>query len=95
MYKGNEAIVKVLLENRAEVNAMGGKYGNALQAASYKGNEAIVKVVGLRAMGSGRHVSSSRARLFIYFTFLSFLLSCQLYHLDTEDCTYHSVSTIL
>ena len=45
MYKGNEAIVKVLLENRAEVNAMGGKYGNALQAASYKGNEAIVKVL--------------------------------------------------
>ena len=45
-YKGNEAIVKLLLENGAEVNAEGGYYGNALQAAShYKGNEAIVKML--------------------------------------------------
>ena len=39
--------MKVLLENGAEVNAMGGEYGYALQAASasYNGNEAIVKVL--------------------------------------------------
>ena len=32
-YHGNAAIVKLLLENGAEVNARGGKYGNAFQAA--------------------------------------------------------------
>jgi ankyrin repeat protein len=42
---GNEGIVKLLLENGAEVNAKGGEYGNALQAASFRGNEAIVKLL--------------------------------------------------
>jgi ankyrin repeat protein len=37
--------VKLLLENGAEVNAEGGEYGNALQAASFRGNEAIVKLL--------------------------------------------------
>jgi ankyrin repeat protein len=37
--------VKLLLENGAEVNAEGGEYGNALQAASYRGNKAIVKLL--------------------------------------------------
>ena len=37
--------MKMLLENGAEVNAEGGEYGNALQAASYGGNEAIVKLL--------------------------------------------------
>jgi ankyrin repeat protein len=37
--------VKLLLENGAEVNAEGGEYGNALQAASFGGNEAIVKLL--------------------------------------------------
>ena len=32
-----EEIVKQLLENGADFNAQGGKYGNALQAASYSG----------------------------------------------------------
>jgi ankyrin repeat protein len=37
--------VKLLLENKADVNAQGGQYGNALQAASYHGHEAIVKLL--------------------------------------------------
>jgi ankyrin repeat protein len=37
--------VKVLLKNRAEVNAQEGNYGNALQAASSNGHEEIVKVL--------------------------------------------------
>jgi hypothetical protein len=37
-------LVKVL-EKGAEVNAQGGYFGNALQAASYGGHEAIVKVL--------------------------------------------------
>ena len=42
---GNEAIMELLLENGAEVNAKGGKYGNALQAALYRGDEAIVELL--------------------------------------------------
>ena len=34
-----------LLNMRADVNAQGGYYGNALSAASYKGHEAIVKLL--------------------------------------------------
>ena len=33
---GHEAVVRLLLEKGAEVNAQGGQYGNALQAASYR-----------------------------------------------------------
>ena len=34
-----------LLDNDAEVNAQGGKYGNALQAASDKGHEEVVQLL--------------------------------------------------
>jgi ankyrin repeat protein len=34
--QGHEAIVKLLLEKGADVNAQGGHYGNALQAASIR-----------------------------------------------------------
>ena len=44
-FRGNEAIVKLLLGNEAEVNATGGEYGNALQAASFISDEAIVKIL--------------------------------------------------
>ena len=37
--------MKLLLENGAEANAEGGRYGNALQAALYMGNEATVKLL--------------------------------------------------
>ena len=40
-----ERLVYNLLEQGAEVNAQGGYFVNALQAASYKGHEAIVKVL--------------------------------------------------
>ncbi|KAF2174534.1 hypothetical protein K469DRAFT_506722, partial [Zopfia rhizophila CBS 207.26] len=42
---GHEEIVRVLLKAGAEVNAQGGYYGNALQAASYRGHEEIVRVL--------------------------------------------------
>ena len=41
---GNEAIVKLLLENGAELNAEEGNYGNALQAALPQINKAIFKL---------------------------------------------------
>ena len=36
--------MKLLLENGADVNAEGERFGNALQAASFRGSEAIIKV---------------------------------------------------
>ncbi|KAK7178124.1 hypothetical protein PSPO01_15822, partial [Paraphaeosphaeria sporulosa] len=43
--RGHETIVKLLLDAGADVNAQGGEYGNALQAASDGGHEAVVKVL--------------------------------------------------
>ena len=37
--------MKRLLENGAEVNAVGGEYGNALQTAIFEGNEKVVKLL--------------------------------------------------
>jgi ankyrin repeat protein len=37
--------VRLLLEKRADVNAQGGEYGNALQAASYQGDKAVVRLL--------------------------------------------------
>ena len=38
-------MVQLLLEKGADVNAQGGYYGNALQAASYEGNEKVVQLL--------------------------------------------------
>jgi ankyrin repeat protein len=37
--------VKLLLEKNPDVNAQGGEYGNALQAASLDGHEQLVKML--------------------------------------------------
>ncbi|KAJ7292767.1 hypothetical protein C8J57DRAFT_1210486 [Mycena rebaudengoi] len=42
---GYPTIARLLLESRADVNAAGGKYGHALQAASARGNNAIVQLL--------------------------------------------------
>ncbi|KAK5805953.1 hypothetical protein VI817_000211 [Penicillium citrinum] len=42
---GYEKVVQLLLEEGAEVNAQGGDYGNALQAACLEGREKIVQVL--------------------------------------------------
>jgi ankyrin repeat protein len=42
---GHEKVTKLLLDKQANVNAQGGRYGNALQAASYKGHKAIVRLL--------------------------------------------------
>ena len=44
-FGGLKEVVKLLLEKGADVNAQGGYYGNALQAASWRGHEAIVKLL--------------------------------------------------
>ncbi|CAI7588667.1 unnamed protein product [Penicillium pancosmium] len=41
----SEKVVRILLENGANVNEPGGKYGNALQAASYIGNDRVVELL--------------------------------------------------
>lgn len=43
-------MTKMLLDKGADVNAQGGEYGNALQAASAGGHEQVVKM--LRAAGA-------------------------------------------
>ena len=42
---GNTAIIRMLVERGADVNAQGGYYGNSLQAASYQGHEPIVRLL--------------------------------------------------
>jgi ankyrin repeat protein len=42
---GNEVVVQLLLDHRANVNAAGGIYGNTLQAASRNGNEVVVQLL--------------------------------------------------
>ena len=42
---GWKGIVRVLLDAGAEVNAQGGQYGNALQAASYQGSRETVQLL--------------------------------------------------
>ncbi|KAF7577158.1 Arp, Ankyrin repeat protein [Pyrenophora tritici-repentis] len=42
---GHYGTTELLLEKGADVNAQGGEYGNALQAASARGHEAIVKLL--------------------------------------------------
>lgn len=43
--RGHEQIVKLLLDKGVDVNAQGGFYCNALQAASVRGHERIVKLL--------------------------------------------------
>ncbi|EAT85426.2 hypothetical protein SNOG_06775 [Parastagonospora nodorum SN15] len=43
--EGHELIVKMLLDNKANINAQGGKYSNALQAAAAAGHQAIVQLL--------------------------------------------------
>jgi ankyrin repeat protein len=38
-------VVRLLLDKGADVNAQGGEYGNALQAASSEGHEAVVRLL--------------------------------------------------
>jgi hypothetical protein len=42
---GLSTVTKLLLDQGAEVNAQGGHYGNALQAASAEGHEQVVKML--------------------------------------------------
>jgi ankyrin repeat protein len=43
--EGNTEIAQVLLDNGADINAQGGHYGNALQAASAEGHKETVQVL--------------------------------------------------
>jgi hypothetical protein len=66
--RGDEQVVRSLLEKGADVNAQGETYGSALQAASYEGHEKVVMMLlekgsgvlawlGLKATGFGLALS--------------------------------------
>jgi ankyrin repeat protein len=64
-------VVRLLLDSGADVNAQGGKYGNALQAAASKGNEAVVRLlvdseadVNVNAQG-GEYANALQAAAFL------------------------------
>jgi ankyrin repeat domain-containing protein 50 len=42
---GHEKVIELLLGKSADINAQGGEYGNALQAASYGGHEKVVELL--------------------------------------------------
>lgn len=42
---GVSGMVRYLVDLGADVNAQGGPYGNAMQAASYKGHESVVQLL--------------------------------------------------
>lgn len=65
-FGGYQEIVKLLLNNGADVNAQGGEYGNALYAASDGGHQEIVKLLlenGANAQG-GEHGNALQAASF-------------------------------
>ncbi|PGH28581.1 hypothetical protein GX50_08674, partial [[Emmonsia] crescens] len=41
----HEEVVQMLLDSNADVNAQGGEYGTALQAASHRGHEKVVQML--------------------------------------------------
>jgi ankyrin repeat protein len=43
--KGNDEVVKILLERGADINVQCGKYGNALKAAAVTQNAGVVKML--------------------------------------------------
>ncbi|THV86574.1 hypothetical protein D6D29_01432 [Aureobasidium pullulans] len=43
--KGFDAIVRILIDMGAYINAQGGRYGNALQAASFAGHDKLVQML--------------------------------------------------
>ena len=45
LFRGYAKIVRILLERGADVNAEGGCFGNALQAASLEGHNTMVLIL--------------------------------------------------
>jgi hypothetical protein len=57
LHRGHDQIVQRLLEKRADVNVQGGKYGNALYAASYEGSRPD-RAAAAREGGTGHYANT-------------------------------------
>lgn len=44
-FEGHEAVVRLLLDHGANVNAVCGEYGHVLRVASFRGNEQVIRVL--------------------------------------------------
>ncbi|EMD88006.1 hypothetical protein COCC4DRAFT_51902 [Bipolaris maydis ATCC 48331] len=60
---GHQKTVKLLLDKGAEVNAQGGEYGNALQAAAARNHTAIVELLLNNGADASRHDSQGKSIL--------------------------------
>ncbi|RMJ22395.1 ankyrin repeat protein [Aspergillus sp. HF37] len=62
--KGHLSVTRVLLQNKADVNNVGGYYGNPLQAAAYQGHRDVAEALldaGALAAKPGRYKDAFRA----------------------------------
>ena len=51
---GNKKVVRMLLNNNADINAQGGYFGNALQAVSSGGHEKLAQIL----LNNNTHVNT-------------------------------------
>jgi hypothetical protein len=73
LVRGHDGVVEQLLGGGANVNAQGGEYGNALQAASSRGHNRAVELL----LGKGADVNAQGGKLLVMTLFEVYCISDQ------------------